>query len=107
MKRTTARKKTQVASAVTLDEKEAETHKNLNMKMARRYEVEILKGEDRTTRTSQRAEDLDQSVFVGCAHLDDMARWLIPRIIVTGAGIMMSPKAAFSSVIDKCHAISN
>ena len=74
MKRTTARKKTQVvASAVTLDEKEVEINKNLNMKMARRYEVEILKGEDRTTRTSQRAEDLDQSVFVGCAHLDDSA----------------------------------
>ena len=97
MKRTTARKKTQVASAVTLDEKEAEKHKNLNMKMARKFEVDILKGEDRTTRTSQRAEDLDQSVFVGCAHLDDMARWCIPRVIVV-AGLELSPSLAFEYV---------
>lgn len=98
MKRTTARKKTQVvASAVTLDEKEVEINKNLNMKMARRYEVEILKGEDRTTRTSQRAEDLDQSVFVGCAHLDDMARWCIPRVIVV-AGLELSTSFAFEYV---------
>ena len=98
MKRTTARKKTQVASAVTLDEKEAEKHK--------KFEVDILKGEDRTTRTSQRADDLDESVFVGCAYLDDMARWCIPRVIVSG--LELSTSFAFEFVfkmLDESYAV--